>query len=118
VLTRAVEPGAIVAAGNPVYTLSLESPVWVRTYIDEPDLGNVHPGMKAVVVTDSGGRYEGHVGFISPEAEFTPKSVQTTDLRTALVYRLRVVVDAPDTGLRRGMPVTVRIRLDGTSKSP
>jgi len=118
VLTRAVEPGAIVAAGSPVYTLSLESPVWVRTYVDEPDLGRVHAGMKALVLTDSGGRYEGRVGFISPEAEFTPKSVQTTDLRTALVYRLRVVVDAPDSGLRRGMPVTVRIRLDGKSHSP
>jgi len=118
VLTRAVEPGAIVAAGAPVYSLSLESPVWVRAYVAEPQLGHVRPGMRAVVLTDSGGRYAGQVGFVSPDAEFTPKSVQTTDLRTALVYRLRVVVEAPDGGLRRGMPVTVRLLPDGDSGRP
>jgi HlyD family secretion protein len=58
--------------------------------------------------TDSGDTpYSGHVGFVSPRAEFTPKSVQTTELRTDLVYRLRIVVEDADTGLRQGMPVTV-----------
>lgn len=109
ILTRVREPGAVVAAGEPVYTLALDNPVWIRTYIDEPNLGRVHPGQKALVFTDSGGEYEGRVGFISPQAEFTPKTVETTQLRTDLVYRLRVIVDAPDKGLRQGMPVTVRL---------
>jgi HlyD family secretion protein len=81
--------------------------VWVRTYVDEPDLGQVYPGQKATVRTDSGGVYKGQVGFISPQAEFTPKTVETTELRTDLVYRLRVIVADPDEGLRQGMPVTV-----------
>lgn len=107
VLTRAVEPGAIVAAGATVYSVSLQSPVWVRTYVAEPDLGRVHPGMPVIVETDGGDRYQGQVGFISPDAEFTPKTVQTTELRTDLVYRVRIVVQDPNNKLRRGMPVTV-----------
>jgi len=109
VLTRAVEPGAIVAAGATVYSLSLGSPVWVRAYVAEPNLGRVHPGMPVMVATDGGGQYHGHVGFISPDAEFTPKTVQTTALRTDLVYRVRIIVDDPDNKLRRGMPVTINI---------
>jgi len=111
VLARVREPGAIVAAGEPVLTLSLERPVWVRAYVGEPDLGLVHPGQAARVVTDSrpDAPYSGTIGFISPVAEFTPKSVETPELRTDLVYRLRVVVEDADEGLRRGMPVTVRI---------
>jgi HlyD family secretion protein len=118
ILARVREPGAIVAAGPAVYTLSLERPVWVRAYVPEPDLGLIHPGQAALVVTDSrpDRPYHGQIGFISPVAEFTPKSVETPELRTDLVYRLRIVVDAPDPGLRQGMPVTVRIpgaRADG-----
>jgi HlyD family secretion protein len=111
ILTRVSEPGAIVAAGQTVLTLSLENPVWVRAYVDEPQLGLLAPGMAARVVTDTapGHPYRGHVGFISPEAEFTPKTVQTTELRTRLVYQIRIVVDDPDHGLRQGMPVTVHL---------
>lgn len=110
ILTRVREPGAVVAAGEPVYTLALDNPVWVRTYVDEPRLGAVYPGQKALVITDSGGQYEGYVGFVSPQAEFTPKTVETSQLRTDLVYRLRVIVNAPDKGLRQGMPVTVHLK--------
>ena len=109
VLTRVREPGAIVTAGDVVYTISLDNPVWVRTYVIEPDLGRVYPGCKVLVATDSGSRYEGQVGFISPRAEFTPKTVETAALRTDLVYRLRIIVNAPDQGLRQGMPVTISI---------
>lgn len=109
ILTRIREPGAVVAAGEPVYTLALDTPVWVRTYIDEPNLGNIYPGQKALVYTDAGRQYEGHIGYISPQAEFTPKTVETAQLRTDLVYRLRVIVNNPDKSLRQGMPVTVRI---------
>lgn len=109
ILTRIREPGSIVATGAPVYTLALVDPVWIRTYVDESDLGQVFPGQTATVRTDSGDVYEGQVGFISPQAEFTPKNVETTELRTDLVYRLRVIVANPDNGLRQGMPVTVTL---------
>ncbi|MBA3720835.1 MAG: efflux RND transporter periplasmic adaptor subunit [Parachlamydiaceae bacterium] len=113
ILTRIREPGTIVREADPVYTLSLISPVWIRTFIAEPDLGLIYPGMEAEIYTDTynGKVYKGHIGFISPVAEFTPKTVETTQLRTDLVYRLRVIADNPDNGLRQGMPVTVRLSL-------
>ncbi|MEO8270758.1 MAG: efflux RND transporter periplasmic adaptor subunit, partial [Aureliella sp.] len=116
ILTRAREAGAIVNPGETVATLTLTSPVWVRSYVGETDLGNVQPGMLVDVLTDtvSGRSYHGRVGFISPTAEFTPKSVETRELRTSLVYRLRIVVDDPDGGLRQGMPVTVKVEVSGT----
>jgi len=109
ILTRVQEPGAIIPTGATVYTLSLRSPVWVRSYVTEPDLGRIHEGMAAEVRTDSrpDQPYQGQVGFISPVAEFTPKSVETARLRTDLVYRLRVIISNPDKALRQGMPVTV-----------
>jgi HlyD family secretion protein len=112
VLSRVREAGAIVAAGDTVYVLSLNTPVWVRTYVAEPDLGRVKPGMDVTVHTDlAGGKiYSGKVGFISTAAEFTPKTVETTELRTALVYRIRVVVNGDATELRQGMPVTISLR--------
>lgn len=113
VLTRVRESGAIVAAGETVYALSLAAPVWVRTYVDEPDLNRIQPGMPAEVTIDSvpGKVYRGQIGFISPVAEFTPKSVETRELRTSLVYRLRVIIPEPDGMLRQGMPVTVTLRM-------
>lgn len=110
ILTRVREPGSIVAAGETIYSLTLTRPIWVRTYVEEPDLGRIHSGMEAEVRTDSGGVYDGRIGFISPRAEFTPKTVETRSLRTSLVYRLRVLVAKPDEGLRQGMPVTVILR--------
>ena len=114
VLSRVREPGAIVSPSDIVYTVSLTGDVWVRAYIAEPDLGHIHPGMTVEITTDTapGKPYTGRIGFISPVAEFTPKSVETPDLRTDLVYRLRVIVDRPDSGLRQGMPVTIRLPQD------
>lgn len=112
ILTRLREPGSIVGMGEPVYSLALNNPVWVRTYVGEPDLGNVFPGQKAEVLTSAGRVYPAQVGFISPQAEFTPKNVETTQLRADLVYRLRVIVNQPDNGLRQGMPVTVKLFLN------
>ena len=113
ILTRIRETGTVVRAADPIYTLSLISPIWVRAYVSEAQLGLIFPGMLAEVYTDTpGGRvYQGHIGFISPVAEFTPKTVETTQLRTDLVYRLRVIADNPDEGLRQGMPVTVKLPL-------
>lgn len=110
VLTRAREPGAIVQGGDTVVTLTIERPMRVRAYVDETSLGRISPGMRVEVTTDSSPKiYHGSIGFISPTAEFTPKTVQTQDLRSDLVYRLRVIVDDPDDGLRQGQPVTVRV---------
>jgi HlyD family secretion protein len=113
ILTRARERGAIVQAGETIFALTLATPVWVRTYVGERDLGVVRPDLRANVVTDTapGRPYTAKIGFISPTAEFTPKTVETRELRTDLVYRLRVVVDNPDGGLRQGMPVTVSLPL-------
>jgi HlyD family secretion protein len=115
VLTRVREKGGIVNACETVFALTLTSTVWIRTYVGEPDLGLVQPGMKVVITTDAatGREYAGQIGFVSPTAEFTPKTVETSELRTALVYRLRVVVNDPDDGLRQGMPVTVSVKLPG-----
>jgi len=113
VLTRIREVGTVVNPADPVFTVSLTSPVWIRAYISEPLLGIVHPGMEASIYTDTfeGKVYNGKIGFISPVAEFTPKTVETKELRTDLVYRLRIYVDNPDQGLRQGMPVTVKLHL-------
>jgi len=108
-LTRAVEPGSMLNAGSTVLTLSLTRPVWVRAYVNEASLGEAKPGREVLLYTD--GRpdkpYHGKIGFVSPTAEFTPKTVETPDLRTDLVYRLRIIVNDADDALRQGMPVTV-----------
>ncbi len=109
-LTRAVEPGTVLNEGGTVFTVSLTRPVWVRAYVDERNLDQAQPGRKVLLYTD--GRpdkpYHGQIGFVSPTAEFTPKTVETPDLRTDLVYRLRIVVTDADDALRQGMPVTVQ----------
>jgi HlyD family secretion protein len=111
VLTRVREAGAVVNANAPVFTLSVIDPVWIRTYVDEPNLGRVVPGALAQIATDAMPRklYNGQVGYVSPTAEFTPKSVEAPNLRTALVYRVRIVVQNPDRALRQGMPATISI---------
>lgn len=108
---RILEPGAMASAGAPVLTLALTDPLWVRAYISEPDLGRVREGMPAELHTDSlpGKAYKGWVGFISSTAEFTPKTVETTELRTKLVYRVRIFACDPQQELRLGMPVTATI---------
>ena len=118
VTTRIVEEGAVVNISTPVYTISLNKPVWIRTYVSERDLGNIKYNMKAQVLTDTidpktgkKREYQGRIGYISPVAEFTPKTVQTQELRTDLVYRIRVYVDEGDKFLRQGMPTTVKINL-------
>ena len=114
--SRLREPGEFVNPAVPVFTLALTEPKWVRAYLPEPDLGKVKPGMAAWVESDSypGERFDGWVGFISPRAEFTPKTVETSDLRTKLVYEVRVFVHDPENRLRLGQPVTARIDPNAT----
>src|SRR5437773_646141 len=116
VRTRVLEPGDMASPQKPIFTLAITDPKWVRAYVSEPDLGKVHSGMAAAVMVDSfpNRRFEGWVGFLSPVAEFTPKSVQTEELRTSLVYEVRVFVKDPSDELRLGMPATVYLSLEQT----
>ncbi|MBX9786017.1 MAG: secretion protein HlyD [Alphaproteobacteria bacterium] len=111
ILTRVREPGAIIAPQSIIYTLTLHKPVWIRAYVSETDLGSIKPGMEALIYTDADpdNPFKAKIGFISPTAEFTPKTVETPELRTDLVYRLRLYVDDPKGKLRQGMPVTVEL---------
>jgi HlyD family secretion protein len=111
---RILEPGDMVTPQTPVFTIALNDPIWARAYVSEPDLGKITPGMRAEITTDSfpGKIYKGWIGFISPTAEFTPKQVETTELRSKLVYRVRVYVCNPENELRLGMPATVSIPLN------
>jgi membrane fusion protein YbhG len=120
VLSKAVEPGEQVAAGTPVVTLGDMEQCWLKGYIPETELGRVKLGQRARVTTDSHpGRYfEGKVSFISSEAEFTPKSVQTEKERVKLVYRIKVTLANPGMELKPGMPADAEIEVGGTQPAP
>jgi len=117
---RILESGDMATPQTPVFTLALTNPVWVRAYAPETALGKLVPGMSADVSTDSypGKTYPGWIGFISPTAEFTPKNVETPELRTRLVYQVRIYVCNPQDELRLGMPATVSIPLDPPKPEP
>ena len=114
VRTRIMEAGEMASPQNPVFSLAVTDPKWVRAYVAESNLGRVKPGMEAAVSVDTfpNHRFDGWIGFISPVAEFTPKTVQTEELRPSLVYEVRVFVKDPSDELRLGMPATVRLNLD------
>jgi HlyD family secretion protein len=98
----------MVSPSSPVYSLSLKNPVYLRAYVSETELAKAIPGIQVKVSCDSCSKtYQGTIGFVSARAEFTPKTVETTDLRTDLVYRVRITVTDADEGLRHGMPVTI-----------
>lgn len=121
IMVRVQEAGSNVQKGQPIYTMAKTKPVWVRAYVNETDLGNIKYGQEVNVLTDTinpktgkNREYKGQIGYISPVAEFTPKTVQSTDTRTNLVYRIRVYIYDIDEYLRQGMPVTIKVDL--TSK--
>ena len=111
VLSKSVEPGEQVAAGTPVVTLGDTGQCWLKGYLPETELGRVKLGQDARVTTDSnpGKVYPGKVSFISSEAEFTPKSVQTEKERVKLVYRIKVTLANPGMELKPGMPADAEI---------
>jgi len=114
VRARLLEPGEMSSPQRPVVSLAIIDPKWVRTYATELDLIRLHPGMPASVAVDGfpRRRFAGWVGFISPVAEFTPKAVQTEELRTSLVFEIRVFVNDPSDELRLGLPATVYFPVD------
>jgi HlyD family secretion protein len=111
VTVRQAELGEYVAAGTPVVTIAELNQLWVRAYVSETDLGRVHWGQSVTIRTDTypGKSYKGTVSFISPEAEFTPKTVQTNKERVALVYRIKVDVENANLELKPGMPADITI---------
>lgn len=123
IMTRVQEAGSNVQKGQPVYTMAKTKPVWVRAYVNETALGNIKYGQEVKVFTDTvnpqtgkNREYKGQIGYISPVAEFTPKTVQSTDTRTNLVYRIRVYIYDIDEYLRQGMPVTIKVDLGVNDK--
>ena len=124
IMVRVIEPGSNVQKGQPVYTMAKTNPVWVRAYVNEKDLGNIKYGQRVNVYTDTVNpqtgkkrEYKGQIGYISPVAEFTPKTVQSTDTRGDLVYRIRVYINDIDEFLRQGMPVTIKVNLKSDGKN-
>jgi HlyD family secretion protein len=121
VRSRLLEPGEMASPQRPVLNLAITDPKWVRAYVSEPDLGKIHAGMKASVSTDSfpGHALSGWIGFVASVAEFTPKPIQTEELRSSLVYEIRVFVQDPQDEMRLGMPATVLLALDpGVRRKP
>ena len=109
--SRLAEIGEVVAAGKPVFSLAETSRPWIRAYLNETDLARVRIGQEAEVRVDGlpDKVIKGRLSFISPKAEFTPKTVETHALRVDLVYRIRVEVDNPDGVLKIGMPADIKI---------
>lgn len=114
ILVRQAELGEVVSVGTPVVSIADLDHLWVRVYLSETDLGAIHLGQQASIHTDTfpNKTYTGRVSFISSQAEFTPKSVETHKERVALVYRIKVDVDNPTHELKPGMPADVTIRLE------
>ena len=114
VRARLLEVGDMASPQKPVFTLAIVNPKWVKAYISEPDLGKIRQGMMVQVMIDSAPNkpIEGKIGYISSVAEFTPKTVQTEELRTSLVYEIRVQVEDKQDQLRLGMPATIHISLE------
>jgi HlyD family secretion protein len=115
-----MEPGEMASPQKPIFSLAVTDPKWVRAYVAEPDLGRLRTGMIASILVDSfpDRRFEGWVGFISPVAEFTPRTVQTTELRTSLVYEVRVFVKDPSDQLHLGSPATVYLPTGAAPPAP
>ncbi len=114
VRARLLEVGDMASAQRPVFTLASTEPKWVRAYVPEGVLGRIHLGTTAQVHSDSAPQQpiKATVGYIGSVAEFTPKTVQTPELRTSLVYEVRFLIEDPDNRMRLGMPATVQLRLD------
>ena len=113
VLVKSAEPGEVIAAGTTIVSIGDLDHPWLRAYVGETDLGRVKLGAKVKLTTDSypGKIYDGTVSFISSEAEFTPKQIQTKEERVKLVYRIKVDVDNANHELKNNMPVDAEIPL-------
>lgn len=120
ITVRQAELGEVVSPGSPVVTLADLDHIWLRAYVAETDLGKIHWGQQASITTDTypGKQYHGRISFISPDAEFTPKSVQTYTERVTLVYRIKIDIDNPNHELKPGMPADALIDLAAPNANP
>ena len=111
IMTRVIEPGTVVLPAANVYSMALDDEVWVRGFAPEPLLPRARAGHRGALSPPmaSDRSYRGRIGYVSPAAEFTPKTVETPELRTQLVYRLRIRIENPDDRVRQGMPMTIRL---------
>lgn len=118
ITVREAELGEVMEPGTPVVTLADLDHIWLRAYVAESDLGRIHWGEDVSITTDSypGKHYHGRISFISPDAEFTPKSVQTYQERVTLVYRIKIDIDNPTHELKPGMPADAHLTLALQSK--
>lgn len=119
VRARLQEVGDMTTPQKAVYTLALTDPKWVRVYVNEQDLSSIKMGGTTQVIRDSypNQPINGKIGYISSVAEFTPKTVQTEEIRTTLVYEVRVYVNDPNDQLKMGQPVTVKVPLASGEKA-
>jgi len=118
IAVREAELGELAGPGVAVFTLDELDHVWLRAYVNEPDIGRIRLGEAADVTTDAWPSrvYRGRVSFISPQAEFTPKTVETHAERVTLVYRVRIDIDNPTHELLPGMPADASIALVASGK--
>lgn len=109
VLTRNIEPGEMISSGTVVFSIMPNKQTKIKTFASESVLAKIKHGdvVYVNIETMPEKKFKGHIGFISSEAEFTPKNIETSELRTSLMYRIRVIVDDPAPELKQGMPVTV-----------
>ena len=119
VLVKSGETGEVVNPGTSILTLADIESVWLKAYIPEPDLSRIKWGQEVSITTDLKPQkiYKGKISFISSQAEFTPKQIQTEKERVTLVYRIKIDIPNPDRELKPGMPADGRILLTATSPS-
>jgi HlyD family secretion protein len=110
VTEKLAEHGELLTRGAGLVVISELARPWLTVYLPEPDLGRIRLGQDAEVVTDSGQQRTGRVTFVSPQAEFTPKNVQTPDERAKLVYKVKVGLENADGLFKPGMPAEARLR--------
>jgi HlyD family secretion protein len=116
VTLRHREPGETVSPGAPVLTVMDPEDRWVRIYVREDRVGAVRLGQRATITSDTFAErtYRGEVIFISSEAEFTPRNVQTTEERVKLVYAVKVqITEDPSHDLKAGIPADVVLEETG-----
>jgi HlyD family secretion protein len=116
VTEKVAEAGELLAAGSPLCVITDLSDIWLTIYVAEPDLDRIRIGKEAEVRTDGGQVREGRITFISPQAEFTPKNVQTRDERVKLVYKVKIGLENEDGLFKPGMPAEARLRPEGAAR--
>ena len=118
VTEKVAQQGELLAAGSPLCVITDLANAWLTVYVAETDLGRIRLGQPAVVVTDEGQRRSGHITYVSSEAEFTPKNVQTRDERVKLVFKVKVGLDNRDGLFKPGMPATARLQATAPAGAP